>query len=65
MQMAFDNLRECKNAGIYTTVNAVIGEPGETEEDFEKTLDAVREIKFDEFFQAAQKYNPAFVFNVK
>lgn len=35
------------NAGIKTTTYWVIGHPGETEEDFQKTLDLIRELKND------------------
>lgn len=35
------------NAGIKTTAYWVIGHPGETEEDFQKTLDLVEELKDD------------------
>jgi radical SAM superfamily enzyme YgiQ (UPF0313 family) len=32
------NLRNCRQAGIYLTVNSVIGIPGETDEDIEETI---------------------------
>ena len=38
MKMAFENLKNSKQAGIYTTVNVVIGEPGETEEDIDEII---------------------------
>jgi radical SAM superfamily enzyme YgiQ (UPF0313 family) len=42
-------------AGIKTTTYWVIGHPGETEEDFQQTLDLVEEIK-DDIFQAECNY---------
>lgn len=38
MAMVFQNLRDCAAAGIRTTVNMVIGVPGETEEDIEEAI---------------------------
>ncbi len=42
-------------AGIKTTTYWVIGHPGETEEDFQQTLDLVEELK-DDIFQAECNY---------
>ncbi|MCP5108074.1 MAG: radical SAM protein, partial [bacterium] len=42
-------------AGIKTTTYWVIGHPGETEEDFQQTLDVVEELK-DDIFQAECNY---------
>lgn len=36
-------LRDTKAAGINTTINIMFGFPGETEEDFQKTLDFIRD----------------------
>ncbi len=38
VQVAERNLRECHDAGIRTSINTVVGFPGETEEDFQATL---------------------------
>ena len=38
-EMAFQNLKDCWEAGIYTEVNYVIGVPGETEEDVQESID--------------------------
>lgn len=37
-EMISQNLRDCKAAGIFIEVNAVIGVPGETEEDIDDTI---------------------------
>jgi len=42
-------------AGIKTTTYWVIGHPGETEEDFQQTLDLIEELK-DDIFQAECNY---------
>lgn len=42
-------------AGVKTTTYWVIGHPGETEEDFQKTLDLIAEMK-DDIFQAECNY---------
>lgn len=39
MKMVFQNLRDCRKAGIYTTVNIIIGVPGETEEDVDEMIE--------------------------
>ncbi|MCP3943757.1 MAG: radical SAM protein [Desulfobacteraceae bacterium] len=39
MNLVFQNLKNSKDAGIYTTVNVVIGEPGETEKDIDEIID--------------------------
>ena len=46
-------------AGIKTTTFWVIGHPGETEEDFQMTLDLLEELK-DDIYEA--EYNPFFYF---
>ncbi len=38
MELVFQNLRDCHAAGITTTVNIVIGVPGETEDDVDETI---------------------------
>ena len=38
MEMVFQNLRDCHAAGITTTVNMVIGVPGETEDDVDEVI---------------------------
>lgn len=38
-EMAFQNLKDCWEAGIYTEVNYVIGVPGETEADVQESID--------------------------
>jgi hypothetical protein len=48
-------LRGLAYAGIKTTTYWVIGHPGETEEDFQETLDLIREMK-DDIFQAECNY---------
>ncbi len=40
-------IRSLANAGIKTTTYFVIGFPGETEEDFQQTLDFIEELKYD------------------
>ena len=42
--------------GLALSSDFIVGFPGETDEDFEKTLDAIREIKYDSIF--AFKYSP-------
>jgi len=37
--MVLQNLRDCHAAGIYTTVNMVIGVPGETEQDVDEMIE--------------------------
>ncbi|MDO5717559.1 MAG: tRNA (N6-isopentenyl adenosine(37)-C2)-methylthiotransferase MiaB [Tissierellia bacterium] len=39
-----------KIPGIAITTDIIIGFPGETEEDFEQTLDAIRKIRYDQVF---------------
>jgi hypothetical protein len=43
------------HAGIKTTTYWVIGHPGETEEDFQQTLDLIEELK-DDIYQAESNY---------
>jgi len=45
MEMVFQNLRDCHHAGIWTTVNMVIGVPGETEEDISESIDNIARCK--------------------
>jgi tRNA-2-methylthio-N6-dimethylallyladenosine synthase len=42
--------------GISVSTDIIVGFPGETEEDFERTLDVMREVKFDHIY--AFKYSP-------
>jgi radical SAM superfamily enzyme YgiQ (UPF0313 family) len=39
MDMVFQNLRDCHQSGIFTTVNIVIGVPGETEDDIDESIE--------------------------
>ena len=39
MQHVFQNLKDCHEAGIWTTVNVVLGVPGETESDIDETIE--------------------------
>ncbi|MEW5766364.1 MAG: radical SAM protein [bacterium] len=39
MEIVEQNLRDCYEAGIFVSVNIVIGVPGETEEDVEESID--------------------------
>ena len=41
MRIAMDNLHACHSSGIYTTVNMVIGIPGETDDDIEDMIQNV------------------------
>jgi tRNA-2-methylthio-N6-dimethylallyladenosine synthase len=50
-----DKLRE-RVPGIAITSDLIVGFPGETEEDFERTLDLVRRIQYDNLF--AYTYSP-------
>ncbi len=50
-----DSIISLANAGIKTTTYWVIGHPGETEADFQMTLDLIEELK-DYIFQAESNY---------
>ncbi len=45
MKLVFQNLRDCHNAGIWTTVNIVIGVPGETEQDIDEMVENISRCK--------------------
>ncbi len=38
MKLVLQNLHDCHMAGIFTTINIVLGVPGETEEDIDETI---------------------------
>ena len=51
-----------KNPGISLTTDIIVGFPGETEEDFEKTLDAIKNVEYDSiysFIYSPRKGTPA------
>ncbi len=50
-----DQLREAQS-GMGITTDIIVGFPGETEEDFERTLDLVRKVRFDNAY--VFKYSP-------
>ncbi|MBN2137990.1 MAG: radical SAM protein [Sedimentisphaerales bacterium] len=70
------NLRSCREAGIYIAVNSVVGIPGETDEDIEETIanilknkdyiglvESVRTLMLvagSEYYQNPEKYNIRF-----
>jgi len=45
MSIVFQNLRDCYTSGITTTVNIVIGVPGETEKDVDETIENIIQCK--------------------
>ena len=45
MEMVETNLRACRMAGINTSVNMVIGVPGETEDDIDEAIDNIIRLK--------------------
>jgi len=45
MRMVMENLRDCKATGVVTTVNMVIGVPGETEEDITESIENIIKCK--------------------
>jgi tRNA-2-methylthio-N6-dimethylallyladenosine synthase len=58
------NELKAKNPGITLTTDIIVGFPGETEEDFQKTLDVVREVEYDSiytFIYSPRKGTPAAV----
>ncbi|MBF0518202.1 MAG: radical SAM protein [Nitrospirae bacterium] len=55
MDLVFQNLRDCHNAGIVTTVNVVIGVPGETESDVDECINNF--IKCKDFIHAVESFN--------
>lgn len=57
-----DELR-AKNKDIVLTTDIIVGFPGESEEDFEKTLDILRKVRFDSIFSfifSPRKGTPAY-----
>ena len=44
-----DKLREGREGTVLTT-DLIVGFPGETEEDFEKTIEIIKQVKFDSIF---------------
>ena len=58
------NELKAKNLGITLTTDIIVGFPGETEEDFQKTLDVVKEVEYDSiysFIYSPRKGTPAAV----
>ncbi len=55
MNLVFQNLRDCHQAGIVTTVNMVIGIPGETEEDIDECI--ANFIKCKDFIHSVESFN--------
>jgi len=56
-----DELKE-KNPGITLTTDIIVGFPGETEEDFQRTLDVVSKVRYDSiytFIYSPRKGTPA------
>lgn len=54
---------KAKNPGIVLTTDIIVGFPGETDEDFEKTLDVIREVEYDSvysFIFSPRKGTPAY-----
>ena len=57
-----DELRE-KNKGITFTTDIIVGFPGETEEDFNQTVEIVKKVRFDSIFSfiySPRKGTPAY-----
>lgn len=53
---------KAKNPGITLTTDIIVGFPGETEEDFQRTLDAVKRVRYDSiytFIYSPRKGTPA------
>lgn len=55
MKLVFQNLRDCYKAGIYTTVNTVIGVPGETEEDVNEMIENM--VKCKDYIDLIESFN--------
>lgn len=58
-----DSLRE-KSKDITLTTDIIVGFPGETEEDFEQTLDIIKQVRFDSIFSfifSPRKGTPAYL----
>lgn len=55
MNLVFQNLQDCHRAGIVTTVNMVIGVPGETEEDIDECI--ANFIKCKDFIHSVESFN--------
>ena len=58
------NELKAKNPGITLTTDIIVGFPGETEEDFQKTLDVVKAVEYDSiytFIYSPRKGTPAAV----
>lgn len=55
METAFQNLRDCHDSGIYTTVNIVIGVPGETENDITEAIENMVHCK--DYIDCVESFN--------
>jgi radical SAM superfamily enzyme YgiQ (UPF0313 family) len=55
LETAFQNLRDCHASGIYTTVNIVIGVPGETENDVAEAIENMVHCK--EYIDCVESFN--------
>lgn len=60
MDVVFQNLCDCHNAGITTTVNIVIGVPGETEDDVDEMI--VNIIKCKKYVTRIESFNTLLLF---
>ena len=60
MNMVFQNLRDCHKADIYTTVNMVIGVPGETEDDVDEMI--VNIVKCRKYVSRIESFNTLLLF---
>lgn len=55
MDVVFQNIRDCSNAGITTTVNIVIGVPGETDEDINEVISNI--LKCRNYLHTIESFN--------
>jgi len=75
MNLVFQNLHDCHAAGIYTTVNMVIGVPGETDDDVEgiiqniisckNNIDKVESLNVLLLIPGSEYYNYPEKFNIR